>query len=155
MAYILTNPGVYLREISEDLGLSLGAVQYHVWALTRDGQLEECRSGRYRRFFGAARYAEGERTVLSLMRQGAEGRILAVLSEEPKSHTELAAAVGLSSQALTWHMKRLLMMGVVESGLRRGSERCRYYLDDSILARVRALGGRQPRATVRLPGSVF
>jgi predicted ArsR family transcriptional regulator len=115
MAFILTNPGVYLREISEDLGLSMGAVQYHIWVLTRDGQLEECRSGRYRRFFGAAKYQKTEQMVLSLLRQGTAGRILAALSEEPLTHARLASILGLTSQAVSWHMKRLRWMGVVEA----------------------------------------
>jgi predicted transcriptional regulator len=145
MAFILTNPGVYLREISEDLGMSLGAVQYHIWTLTRAGQLEEFRSGRYRRFFGASRYLEAERIVLSLLRQGTDGRILTTLSEGPHSHAELAESVGLTSQALTWHMKRLKSLGVVEAAPLKGFERSSYRLVDSVLPRVQALSGSMQR----------
>jgi DNA-binding transcriptional ArsR family regulator len=145
MAYILTNPGVYLREISDDLGLSLGAVQYHIWALTKAGQLEEFRSGRYRRFFGAARYQEAERIVLSLLRQGTDGRILATLAEEPLPHKGLAAALGLTSQALTWHMKRLRAMGLVETQPSGGRERWRYCLEGSVQREVEVFIGALPK----------
>ena len=116
MAYILTNPGVYMREVSEDLGLSMGAVQYHVWVLSKNGEIEEYRTGRYRRFFGAAKYSETERMVISLLRQGTTGRIiLALAGEGPMQHMRLAAVLGLSSQALSWHARRLSAMGVIEA----------------------------------------
>jgi DNA-binding transcriptional ArsR family regulator len=152
MAFILTNPGVYLREISEDLGISLGAVQYHIWTLTRAGQLEEFRSRRYRRFFGASRYPEAERIVLSLLRQGTDGRILTALSAGPHSHAELAESVGLTSQALTWHMKRLRSMGVVEAAPLKGLERCSYRLVDSVLPQVRAFAGNMQRPRRMISG---
>lgn len=137
MSFILTNPGVYLREISEDLALPMGVVQYHIWALGRDGQLEECRSGRYRRFFGAEKYQETERKALSLLRQGTAGRILVALSEEPLTHMRLAAILGLSSQALSWHMKRLRAMGVVMTVPSANGTRS-YSLERSIWEKVRA-----------------
>jgi predicted transcriptional regulator len=137
MAYILTNPGVYLREISEDLALPMGVVQYHLWVLTKKGELEECRSGRYRRFFGATRYGETERRMLSLLRQGTAGRILTALSKEPLAHAKLADVLGISSQALSWHMKRLRNMGVVEVEI--SGDRGRLYVLESHLRReVRA-----------------
>jgi len=113
IAFILTNPGVYLREISDDLALPMGVVQYHLQVLGKNGELEEYRSGRYRRFFGANRYPEGERRVLALLRQGTSGRILVALAQEPLSHLRLARALGISSQALSWHMRRLREMGIV------------------------------------------
>ena len=115
MSYILANPAVYLREISEDLGLPLGVVQYHVWVLSKNGEIEECRTGRYRRFFGAAKYSEAERKVISLLRQGTAGKIIMALTEDgPMPHALLAAVVGVSSQALSWQVRRLKAMGVIE-----------------------------------------
>lgn len=130
MAYILTNPGVYLREISEDLGLSVGVVQYHIWVLARSGQLEEFRSGRYRRFFGAEKYPDAERKFLSLLRQGTTGRILLALSDGPLTRMKLAATLGLSSQALSWHVRRLRAMSVIEPAPMLGHEGRSYRLAD-------------------------
>ena len=47
LSYIVANPGVYLRELAGDLDLAMGGVQYLVWALTRDGEVEDCRTGRF------------------------------------------------------------------------------------------------------------
>jgi predicted transcriptional regulator len=153
MAFILTNPGVYLREISEDLGLAMGVVQYHTWVLTKNGEVEECRSGRYRRFFGAARFGQVEREVISLMRQGTAGRILVLLSEsQPLPHTELAGLLGISSQALTWHMKRLKSMGMVE-GVFFQDQMTRFYrLTTDIAQKVKESARQVPRmAQVPVP----
>ena len=140
MAFVLTNPGVYMREVSEDLGLSMGVVQYHIWVLSKNGKIEECRSGRYRRFFGAAKYGEVERRIISLMRQGTAGRILALLSDgQPLQHMKLAEQLGLSSQALTWHMKRLNTMGIVETGIFQGMVTRAYRLVDGVAQTVRLL----------------
>ena len=97
--YVTVNPGVYLREISEELDLPIGVVQYHMWNLVKDGQLEDYRSGRYRRFFGAGMYPKMEQTVISLLRQETAGKILVLLSAgQPLSHMKLATTLGLSSQ---------------------------------------------------------
>ena len=146
MAYILTNPGVYMREVSEDLGLSMGAVQYHVWVLSKNGEIEDCRTGKYRRFFGAVKYGETERKVISLLRQGTAGKILTLLSEGPPlTHMKLAELLGMSSQALTWHMKRLESMGMVETGIFQGQFKRTYRLVDGVAQKVRMASRPLPR----------
>jgi biotin operon repressor len=151
VAYILTNPGVYLREIGEDLGLSMGVVQYHVWVLTTNGEVQECRSGRYRRFFGAARYDEQERVVISLLRQGTTGRILAALSgDQALTHMKLAALLGVTSQALTWQMKRLKEMGMVETFEIQSQSVKGYRLANGISRVVDAIIHQTPRAEPKL-----
>ena len=141
MAFILTNPGVYMREVSEDLGLPMGTVQYHTWMLAKNGEVEECRTGKYRRFFGAGKYTETERKVISLLRQGTAGKIVKLLSEEqPLAHMKLAELLGLSSQALTWHMKRLESMGVVENAFFQGQPMRTYRLVDGVAQKVQTAG---------------
>lgn len=148
MAFILINPGVYLREISEDLALPMGVVEYHLWVLTKEGRLEDCKTGRYRRFFGAGKYQEFERTVLSLLRQGTAGRTLVALSGAPVTHTGLAKMLGVSSQALSWHMRRLGDMGMIETMPSSCGTRL-YRLADPVRALVRAREG-----TVRMPKTI-
>ena len=152
MAYVLTNTGVYLREISEDLGLPMGVVQYHIWVLSKDGELEECRSGRYRRFFGAERYQETEQRVISMLRQGTPGRILTALSAESLPHMRLAAVLGLTSQALSWQMRRLREMGIVEAVPSFEGGRL-YHLTDSAREIVHAHSAPVPGAQPRVLGA--
>ena len=117
----------------------MGVVQYHTWMLTKNGEVEECRSGRYRRFFGAGKYKEEERLIISLLRQGTAGRILEALAGNgPLAHMTLARALGVSSQALTWHMKRLRSTGMVETGVSKGELRLTYRLADGVAQMVQA-----------------
>jgi DNA-binding transcriptional ArsR family regulator len=151
MAFILTNPGVYMREVSEDLGLPMGTVQYHIWMLAKNGEVEECRTGKFRRFFGAGKYSETERKVISLLRQRTAGKIVTLLSEgQPLTHVKLAELLRLSSQALTWQMKRLESMGVVETGIFQGQLMRTYRLMDDVAQHVRAAGHPLPKL-VRVP----
>ena len=144
MAFILTNPGVYMREVSEDLGLPMGTVQYHTWILAKNGEVEECRSGRYRRFFGAAKYSETERMIISLLRQGTVGKIIMALTDEgPMPHAHLATVLGLSSQALSWHVRRLKATGVIEPVPTLDHEGRSYRLADGYLEVAVAWGAKE------------
>jgi len=145
LSYITANPGVYLRELTEDLGLCMGVVQYHVWALTRDGQVEDCRSGRFRRFFRARAYQEMERMVMSLLKQGTTGRILVLLAErQPLAHTKLAWILGISSQGLSWQMARLRRYGIIEASTFQGTMAREYRLTDGAFRALNhALGDGQ------------
>jgi predicted transcriptional regulator len=151
MSFILTNPGVYLREISEDLGLSMGAVQYHTWVLTKNGEVEECRSGRYRRFFGAGRYQGEQRLIISLLRQRTTGRILVTLAgNEPLTHMTLAKALGISSQALSWQMKRLKETGIVRIFVTQGQQGRSYRILDAVAPIVQSLAAQRPNVEENL-----
>ena len=149
LSYITANPGVYLRELTEDLGLCMGVVQYHVWALTRDGQVEDCRSGRFRRFFRARTYKETERMVLSLLKQGTTGRILMLLARrQPLAHTKLAWILGISSQGLSWQMGRLRRYGIIETSAFGSTVSREYRLTDGALRAVSQALGDGPAARI-------
>lgn len=133
LAYIVANPGVYLREVADDLDFSMGVVQYHIWALTKDGEVEDCRAGRFRRFFDAGTFQELERKVISLLRQETAGRILTLLSKDGHlTHTNLARVLGISSQALSWQIARLRTMGVVQASGFQGRVGRAYALPESV-----------------------
>ena len=140
MQYIELSPGVYLREISEDLQLEVSDVQYHVWTLAKQGQVEDFRSGRFRRFFAAGMYQEMEKKVISLLRQETPSRILMLLLSHSQSvpHKRLAVELGLSSQALTWQMGRLKALGIVDSQW-NGAGKSYYLLEDAALVLIKYL----------------
>ena len=112
-AFIVDNPGMNVRGISAKLGLPLGDVEYHLWTLMKDGIIVDLRVGRYRRLFEASKYCQEEMKVISMMRQGTTGRILAALSQTSMQHKDLAAKMGVTSQGLTWQIGRLKQAGVV------------------------------------------
>jgi biotin operon repressor len=118
----------------------MGVVQYHVWALTKAGEVEDCRMGRFRRFFRVGAYKEMERKVISLLRQDTAGRILVLLSDgRAISHVKLANLLGVSSQALSWQMGRLKSRGFVEVQRSAGASKVEYTLTCESLQIVRGL----------------
>ena len=115
LGFIATNPGIYLRGVSEEMGLALGDVQYHLWILIKNGEIVDRRDGRFRRFFESGKYSEMEQKVISALRQDTPGRILVILAvERPVSHMKLAETLGLTSQAVTWQIGRLRSIGIIE-----------------------------------------
>jgi len=106
--YIKGNPGVQFRGICAALSLPVGLAQYHLGVLVKAGLVSFIRDGRYKRFFLAKKFSKKEMLTISLLRHKTARRILEVLlNRKHMSHGELACEVSITSQALTWQMKRL------------------------------------------------
>jgi predicted transcriptional regulator len=106
--YIEGNPGVQFRGICATLSLPVGLAQYHLGVLIKAGLVSFIRDGRYKRFFLSKKFSRKEMLTISLLRHKTAKRILeALLNKKQMSHGELACEVSITSQALTWQMKRL------------------------------------------------
>jgi predicted transcriptional regulator len=106
--YIEGNPGVQFRGICAALSLPVGLAQYHLGVLVKAGLVSFIRDGRYKRFFLAKKFSKKEMLMISLLRHKTAKRIFEVLlNKKQLSHGELACEVSITSQALTWQMKRL------------------------------------------------
>ena len=106
--YIEGNPGVQFRGICAALSLPVGLAQYHLGVLVKSGLVSFVRDGRYKRFFLSKKFSRKEMLTISLLRHETAKRILeALLNKKQLSHGELACEVSITSQALTWQMKRL------------------------------------------------
>jgi DNA-binding transcriptional ArsR family regulator len=106
--YIEGNPGVQFRGICAALSLPVGLAQYHLGVLVKAGLVSFIRDGRYKRFFLAKKFSKKEMLTISLLRHKTARRILEVLLNKKEiSHGALACEVSITSQALTWQMKRL------------------------------------------------
>ena len=107
-SYIEGNPGVQFRGICAALSLPVGLAQYHLGVLVKSGLVSFIRDGRYKRFFLSKKFSRKEMLTISLLRHETAKRILdALLRKKQLAHGELAYEVSITSQALTWQMKRL------------------------------------------------
>jgi len=114
--FVKNNPGIHFRGICNNLGLSIGVVQYHLAVLTSTYLLLVYFDGRRKRYFEPKRFGETEMKIISFLRHETIGRILAVLSQsDPILHKNLAHKLSISSQALTWQIKRLKKTGFIET----------------------------------------
>ena len=107
--YIEENPGVQFRGVCAGLSIPVGLAQYHLGVLIKAGLVSFIRDGRYKRFFPSKKFSRKERLTISLLRHKTARKILeALLDKKQLSHGELAGEVSITSQALTWQMKRVV-----------------------------------------------
>ena len=114
LEFIVSHPGVYLREICRALGLAMGDVQYHLGRLERDGRIHSMRRGLYKFFYPANLFGERQRDVLSMLSLDRPRELLLNIIERPGSTQEaLAEATHVSQPTVSWHLKRLVDLGIV------------------------------------------
>jgi predicted transcriptional regulator len=93
----------------------MGDAQYHVNRLEKDGAVSSTRRGFYRNFYATRFFGEQEGMVLSVLAQRTPRELLLHLIESPgSSQEELAGSLGLSAPAISWNMKRLVRLGLVD-----------------------------------------
>lgn len=104
-----------MRQICRDLGLAMGDVQYHLRRLELDGRVTSARHGFYRFFYPSTLFGEKQRDVLSMLTLDTPRELLLHIIERPDSGQEyLARAVNVSQPTVSWHLKRLVKMGIVQ-----------------------------------------
>jgi predicted transcriptional regulator len=117
-SFVENNPGLHFRALSKGLGMPVGVLQYHLGLLVSKGLLSTYEDGRYKRYFKSKRFSEAAMRVISLLRNGTSGKILAALFVKPQTtHKDLTAQLHISSQALSWQMRHLEEIGVVSKNL--------------------------------------
>lgn len=113
---IEANPGIHFRGICSILGISVGVAQYHLGILTKAGLIRSFRDGRFKRFFNSQEFSSWELQIISLLRKKTTGIILtSLLRKKSVSHKRLTQETGISSQALSWHIRRLKFLGILNT----------------------------------------
>jgi predicted transcriptional regulator len=116
--FVKNNPGIHFRALSKGLNLPIGVLQYHLGLLVHKGLLSAHQDGRYKRYFESKRFSETAMKVISILRNGTSGKILTALFVKPQTtHKNLTAQLHISSQALSWQMRHLEKIGVVNKNL--------------------------------------
>lgn len=112
---IKDNQGIHLREICRKLDKKMGVIQYHIHVLEKANLIDSVKEGRYRRFFTHNDNGENTKILLCYIQRDSSRKILEylVLNDEKASHGDLAEYLSISSQAITWHMKKLESEGIV------------------------------------------
>jgi predicted transcriptional regulator len=127
--YILANPGDHYNSIQKTLDIPNGTFAYHLHVLEKEGYIKSTRDGMNRCFFPAnMRTPTQERTLRASQRLIVE-RIL----EKPGiSQREIATSMGVSSSTVSYHVRGLLDLGVVET--ERKGMRLKYYINRELFA---------------------
>lgn len=116
LEFIKAHPGAHLREIKRELNLGMGTIQYHLYALEREGKIISRRRGLYKRFYTSHTFGEKQHEILDVLSQEPERDILLYLVQNPNSTQKtLCDYTGMSPGTINWHMKRLHISGLVEA----------------------------------------
>lgn len=126
-AFILDQPGAYLREIQRALDMPMGALEYHLGQLEKAGVITVLHEEN-KRFF-PARMDAADKRGLSLLRQESLRRLVMQLLEHPgAAHKDILALTGLAASTLTFYMAKLVAAGLVER--KREGRESHYWLVD-------------------------
>ena len=125
LAFIKTHPGSHLRQIQRELGLAMGVLQYHIYALEKERKIASRRRGLYKRFYPVLQFAGGQLNILDVLSQETERDILLFLIQKPEAtQKELSEYLDISPASVNWHIRRLFDSGLVDS--RRDGSNVRY-----------------------------
>jgi predicted transcriptional regulator len=112
---VLAEPGISLSELASKSGLSWGATVHHLGVLRRSGLVSSLRHGRHRRWFAPGACDQVERVQVAQLRNPVSARVARLVLEQPGlSQKQLAELVGMSPQAVHWHLVRLHGAGLVD-----------------------------------------
>ena len=113
LEFIINNPSSHLRKIKNNLGFSMGTIQYHLNILEKEGKIKSIKTRFYKNYY---HINESDEKILSLFNlESPRSIIIYLLQHEPSTHQDIAKGVKLSSSTVSWHMKRLSELDIVKS----------------------------------------
>jgi len=112
--YIRAHPGAHVRGMAKDLGIATGDMQYHLQWLESHGLVKTRKSGFYRFVYPTMIFKESQEVLLGVLSQETPREILlCLLRDTAMTQRELARSLGHSQPTVSWHMDRLIQLGVV------------------------------------------
>lgn len=125
-------PGIHLREIERQIGISAPLVQYHLRKLVEEGFVELHEQSGYARHYPtdkgkSASVEPRDLPLVGLLREEVPLHVvLLLLDRGPMTHTALVEELGIAKSTVSYHLAKLAEAGVVE----RVSNDARLHLAD-------------------------
>lgn len=114
--FIKACPGTCSSEIADNMNLNRETLRYHLNILETKNLIEahnDC--GKVRYFQNNSTYGEEEKRVISVLQNGMTRKIIfEILREEYNTNGELARTTGISKGAITWYIKQLKELDLIE-----------------------------------------
>ena len=150
--YIRNRPGVTFRELSRELKLGIGDLQYHLGRLEKEGKVFSRKVGRRRYIFPAGFEEEAQRLLMAISTE-TRRKILLLLLERPMNQGEIAENLGVSQPTISYHMRELEKLGVVKA--RREGKSVVYSINYDPETLVRLIKEYRPGLWDRLADSLI
>ncbi len=126
---IQLNPGIHMRELQRRLKMPTGTLTYNLQVLEKEGKIYSRVEGGYRRYYALTLKRESERKIIAVLRLRTPRRILAYLLVNPgASQKEISEYLNISAGTLSYHMKKLVSMNIVEE--RKEGQIKKYWIKD-------------------------
>ena len=112
--YIRAHPGAHVRGMARELRFGTGDLQYHLFWLEKHGFVKTRKSGFYRFVYPTMVFQEKQEVLLGVLSQETPREILlCLLWDTTMTQGDLARRLGHSQPTVSWHMDRLVQLGVV------------------------------------------
>ncbi len=137
---IRDDEGIHLREVCRKLDKKMGVIQYHINVLEKAGLISSLKDGRYRRFFINNNHESNDKRslIISVLKREPSFKIMqALLENEKVHHNDLASLLNISSQAITWHIKRLQAYELIDFE-KQGKQKV-YFIREDVLPLIKTV----------------
>lgn len=112
--FIQDHPGCHLRRIRNELGISMGTVQYHLARLEKAGRIASNRHGLFRYYFPIGVFQDNEKNLLEILsHETARDILIFIIEQKNPTQTDIADRIGVSAASVSWHVSKLTELGVI------------------------------------------
>jgi predicted transcriptional regulator len=130
LRFIQEKPGCHLRLIKNELGISVGSVQYQLLKLEKMQRVTSSKRGSYKFYFLHGVFKDNEKNLLQILRQETAREILMFIIEQKNpTQTDIVNSIGISAASVNWHIRHLIDFKIIE-GAKKGKY-TRYRLSNS------------------------
>jgi predicted transcriptional regulator len=127
--YIRRNPGVHFRQISRDLDLAIGQLDFHLNALVKGRVIVKQVASGNSRYYVRDRFTRDERRVMSsLRREIPRGIVLFLLDNPGSTPTRILENFSFTFATMSYHLRRLEKQEILKA-VQHGRKRL-YYVRD-------------------------
>ncbi|HVC27427.1 MAG TPA: winged helix-turn-helix transcriptional regulator [Nitrososphaerales archaeon] len=119
--YVRAHPGTHVRGMGRGLRLATGDLYYHLFWLEKHGFVKTKKNGFYRYVFPTMVFREGQEVLLGVLSQETPRELLLTLMlDAAMTQGGLARSLGHSQPTISWHLDRLIQLGVVGKRMTNG-----------------------------------
>ena len=112
---IKASPGLSASDLAKAAGVSWGTTIYHLDVLEQNRMVTSLRKGRHRRYFENGAALSVPKETVAVLQNAVTAQVVSSIKGQPgATQKELASRVGLTPQALHWHLQRLVQVGLVQ-----------------------------------------
>ncbi len=126
LSAIKQKQGIHFRELLRTTHYTIGQLQHHVHKLLKENKIVPFGLFRYT-CFCTPEIKQQDRIIIGLIRQPSSRKILAhLLAHEGQHCSSLRSHMALSPSTISWHLKRLEQLDIVETK-RHGHSKCIHF----------------------------